>query len=59
MAEKEAGTLALVMRCRSENSALVRLDCYDKALSPVNAVDENGKCWPCLAASDESGKGTH
>ncbi len=63
VAEKEeAGTLALVMRCRSENSALVRLDCYDKALSPVNAVDEKrvnaGPAWQ-RAMNQEKGRTDH
>lgn len=46
--EGEEQTLAQVMRCRSESSPLLRLDCYDNALSgdgeTLNQI-ETGPAW--------------
>ncbi|CNH73970.1 type VI secretion system-associated protein VasI [Yersinia pekkanenii] len=62
MTESDSGKMALVMRCRSESSALVRLDCYDNALSSqpeIKASTQNtGPAWQ-RAMSHEKGRTDH
>lgn len=59
--EGDAHTLTLVMACRSENSALVRLDCYDNALSAgsnMNGQQQAGPAWQ-RAMAQEKGRSDH
>lgn len=58
----DAHTLALVMSCRSENSPLLRLDCYDNALSassnPNGGQQQAGPAWQ-RAMAQEKGRSDH
>lgn len=60
--EGDAHTLALVMSCRSENSPLLRLDCYDNALSagsnPNGGQQQAGPAWQ-RAMAQEKGRSDH
>lgn len=61
--EGDAHTLALVMSCRSENSPLVRLDCYDNALSAGSSSANSGQqqagpAWQ-RAMAQEKGRRDH
>ncbi|TQI80060.1 type VI secretion system protein VasI [Serratia fonticola] len=61
-AEGDAQTLALVMRCRSESSPLLRLDCYDKALASASgemvSQIQAGPAWQ-RAMEQEKGRTDH
>ncbi|VXC73582.1 Type VI secretion system-associated protein TagO [Enterobacterales bacterium 8AC] len=60
--EGDAHKLALVMGCRNEASPLVRLDCYDNALSEIagekNNVVNAGPAWQ-RAMDQEKGRTDH
>ncbi len=61
-AEGDAQKLALVMRCRNESSPLLRLDCYDHALSSASG-EKNGQilagpAWQ-RAMQQEKGRADH
>ncbi|AJJ64119.1 type VI secretion system-associated protein VasI [Yersinia aldovae] len=59
---EDTSKLAIVMRCRSETSALVRLDCYDNALSSPSDVGQRsqntGPAWQ-RAMNQEKGRTDH
>ncbi|CAI1691263.1 type VI secretion system-associated protein VasI [Serratia fonticola] len=60
--EGDAHQLALLMNCRSENSPLVRLDCYDNALSAASGDNpgqvQAGPAWQ-RAMAQEKGRRDH
>lgn len=61
-AEGDSDKMVLVMRCRSESSALVRLDCYDKALAPTMELTpvplNTGPAWQ-RAMDQEKNRADH
>lgn len=56
--EGDAHQLALLMNCRSENSPLVRLDCYDNALSEASGDNpgqvQAGPAWQRAMAQEKA-----
>ncbi len=56
--EGDAHQLALLMNCRNESSPLVRLDCYDNALSAASGDNpgqvQAGPAWQRAMAQEKA-----